>query len=91
LAPRYRPSTLAQVAGASSPLSIGATAAKTFFIAGLVQVSIGNATMRPFILVGTENTQRRRDLMPGETHTTIHHPAAIAPFRRLVTAAPSTK
>jgi uncharacterized protein len=31
-------------------------------IAGLVQVSVGNGTMRPFVLVGIENTQRRRDL-----------------------------
>ena len=31
-------------------------------IAGLVQVSVGNGTMRPFLLVGIENTQRRRDL-----------------------------
>ena len=31
-------------------------------IAGLVQVSTGNGTMRPFILIGIENTQRRRDL-----------------------------
>lgn len=31
-------------------------------IAGLVQVLTGNGTMRPFILVGIENTQRRRDL-----------------------------
>jgi predicted alpha/beta superfamily hydrolase len=31
-------------------------------IAGLVQVSVGNGTMRPFILVGIENTKRRRDL-----------------------------
>ncbi|MGH7443380.1 MAG: alpha/beta hydrolase [Longimicrobiales bacterium] len=31
-------------------------------IAGLVQVSVGNRTMRPFLLVGIENTQRRRDL-----------------------------
>lgn len=31
-------------------------------VAGLLQVSIGNGTMRPFILVGIENTQRRRDL-----------------------------
>ncbi|MDB5972603.1 MAG: esterase [Hydrocarboniphaga sp.] len=33
-------------------------------IAGLVQVSVGNHTMRPFILVGIENTERRRDLTP---------------------------
>jgi predicted alpha/beta superfamily hydrolase len=31
-------------------------------VAGLVQVSTGNETMRPFLLVGIENTQRRRDL-----------------------------
>ncbi|MCR5890000.1 alpha/beta hydrolase [Hymenobacter sp. J193] len=31
-------------------------------VAGLVQVLNGNGTMRPFILVGIENTQRRRDL-----------------------------
>ena len=31
-------------------------------VAGLVQVSAGNGTMRPFLLVGIENTQRRRDL-----------------------------
>ena len=31
-------------------------------VAGLVQVSVGNETMRPFILVGIENTERRRDM-----------------------------
>src|SRR5690606_34479961 len=31
-------------------------------VAGLVQVSVGNGTMRPFLLVGIENTARRRDL-----------------------------
>jgi uncharacterized protein len=31
-------------------------------VAGLVQVSVGNGTMRPFILVGIENTERRRDM-----------------------------
>lgn len=30
-------------------------------VAGLVQVLVGNGTMRPFLLVGVENTQRRRD------------------------------
>ena len=33
-------------------------------IAGLVQVGTGNNTMRPFLLVGVENTERRRDLTP---------------------------
>lgn len=31
-------------------------------VAGLVQISIGNGTMRPFLLVGIENTERRRDM-----------------------------
>jgi uncharacterized protein len=31
-------------------------------VAGLVQVSVGNRTMRPFVVIGIENTERRRDL-----------------------------
>ena len=31
-------------------------------VAGLVHVLTGNGTMRPFLLVGIENTERRRDL-----------------------------
>ena len=31
-------------------------------VAGLVEVLVGDGTMRPFLLVGIENTQRRRDL-----------------------------
>ena len=31
-------------------------------VAGLLQVSVANGTMRPFMLVGMQNTQRRRDL-----------------------------
>lgn len=40
----------------------GGMAEDFLHIAGLVQVSVGNGTMRPFILVGIENTQRRRDM-----------------------------
>jgi predicted alpha/beta superfamily hydrolase len=40
----------------------GGMAEDFLHVAGLVQVSVGNGTMRPFILVGIENTQRRRDL-----------------------------
>src|SRR5262245_20886261 len=40
----------------------GGMAEDFLHIAGLVQVSVGNATMRPFILVGIENTERRRDM-----------------------------
>ncbi len=40
----------------------GGLAEDFLHVAGLVQVSAGNGTMRPFILVGIENTARRRDL-----------------------------
>jgi predicted alpha/beta superfamily hydrolase len=40
----------------------GGLAEDFIHVAGLVQVSVGNGTMRPFVLVGIENTQRRRDL-----------------------------
>ncbi len=45
-------------------------------IAGLVQVSVGNQTMRPFLLVGIENTERRRD-MTGPTQNAADR--SIAP------------
>jgi predicted alpha/beta superfamily hydrolase len=45
-------------------------------VAGLVQVSVGNGTMRPFILVGIENTERRRD-MTGPTE--VESDRRIAP------------
>ena len=40
----------------------GGLAEDFLHIAGLVQISAANGTMRPFILVGIENTQRRRDM-----------------------------
>lgn len=40
----------------------GGIAEDFLHIAGLVQVLTGNGTMRPFILVGIENTERRRDM-----------------------------
>ena len=40
----------------------GGIAEDFLHVAGLVQVSVGNGTMRPFILVGIENTERRRDM-----------------------------
>lgn len=40
----------------------GGLAEDFLHVAGLVQVSVGNGTMRPFLLVGIENTQRRRDM-----------------------------
>lgn len=45
-------------------------------IAGLVQISVANGTMRPLLLVGIENTERRRDLTgPSE----VAEDKAIAP------------
>jgi predicted alpha/beta superfamily hydrolase len=40
----------------------GGVAEDFLHVAGLVQVSVSNETMRPFVLVGIENTQRRRDM-----------------------------
>jgi hypothetical protein len=40
----------------------GGLAEDFLHVAGLVQVSVGNRTMRPFLLVGIENTERRRDM-----------------------------
>ena len=40
----------------------GGMAEDFLHVAGLVQVGTGNGTMRPFLLVGIENTQRRRDM-----------------------------
>lgn len=57
-------------------------------VAGLVQVSTGNETMRPFILVGIENTERRRD-MTGPTRvakdsTIAPHVGGSAAFRAFI-------
>ncbi|MFL5581300.1 MAG: alpha/beta hydrolase [Gemmatimonadaceae bacterium] len=40
----------------------GGIAEDFLHVAGILQVSVGNGTMRPTLLVGIENTQRRRDL-----------------------------
>ncbi|MGK5061900.1 alpha/beta hydrolase [Janthinobacterium sp. LB3P112] len=50
-----------------SPLPVlympdGGVAEDFLHVAGLLQVSVANGTMRPFMLVGMQNTQRRRDL-----------------------------
>ena len=39
----------------------GGMAEDFLHVAGLVQVGVGNGTMRPFLLIGIENTERRRD------------------------------
>ncbi|MBI3714012.1 MAG: alpha/beta hydrolase [Burkholderiales bacterium] len=57
-------------------------------IAGLMQVSIANGTMRPFILVGIENTVRRRDMTgPSENvldKRDIPNLGGSAQFRRFI-------
>ncbi len=66
----------------------GGMAEDFLHVAGLLQVSVGNGTMRPFLLVGIENTERRRD-MTGPT--TVEEDRKIAPrvggsaaFRRFI-------
>ena len=66
----------------------GGIAEDFLHIAGLVQVSVGNGTMRPFILVGIENTERRRD-MTGPTDSAEDRKIAprvggSAAFRRFI-------
>ena len=61
----YLPPASAESPGARLPVLYmpdGGMAEDFLHMAGLVQVSTGNGTMRPFLLVGIENTQRRRDL-----------------------------
>jgi predicted alpha/beta superfamily hydrolase len=57
-------------------------------IAGLVQVSVGNGTMRPFLLVGIENTARRRDMTGPTTNPEDKKIAPVvsgsAAFRRFI-------
>ena len=61
----YLPPGYAESPGARVPVLYmpdGGIAEDFLHVAGLVQVSVGNGTMRPFLLVGVENTQRRRDM-----------------------------
>jgi predicted alpha/beta superfamily hydrolase len=61
----YVPPAYGEAADARRPVLYmpdGGMAEDFLHIAGLVQVSVGNGTMRPVILVGIENTERRRDL-----------------------------
>ncbi len=61
----YRPPGYAESSSARLPVLYmpdGGMGEDFLHVAGLVQVSVGNGTMRPFLLVGIENTQRRRDL-----------------------------
>ena len=61
----YLPPDYTKSAGARLPVLYmpdGGIGEDFLHVAGLVQVSVGNETMRPFLLVGIENTERRRDM-----------------------------
>ncbi|MDO7876325.1 alpha/beta hydrolase-fold protein [Hymenobacter sp. ASUV-10] len=61
----YRPPGYTAAQAAALPILLmldGGMAEDFLHVAGLVQVGVGNETMRPFLLVGIENTERRRDL-----------------------------
>jgi uncharacterized protein len=61
----YLPPSYTESAEARLPVLYmpdGGIAEDFLHVAGLVQVSVGNGTMRPFLLVGIENTERRRDM-----------------------------
>jgi predicted alpha/beta superfamily hydrolase len=61
----YLPPGYAEAADARVPVLYmpdGGLGEDFLHIAGLVQISVMNGTMRPFMLVGIENTERRRDL-----------------------------
>ncbi|RSK24024.1 alpha/beta hydrolase [Hymenobacter metallilatus] len=87
----YLPAGYAESANMRVPVLYmpdGGLAEDFLHVAGLVQVSVGNGTMRPFLLVGIENTERRRD-MTGPT--TNEKDKKIAPrvggsaaFRRFI-------
>ncbi|MBA3296293.1 MAG: alpha/beta hydrolase, partial [Acidobacteria bacterium] len=61
----YAPPGYAESTGLRLPVLYmpdGGIAEDFLHVAGLIQVSVSNGTMRPFLLVGIENTERRRDM-----------------------------
>ena len=61
----YRPPAWGEEENAPRPVLYmpdGGMAEDFLHIAGLLQVSVGNGSMRPYLLVGIENTERRRDM-----------------------------
>lgn len=75
----YVPPHARDSAGSALPVLYmldGGLAEDFLHIAGLLQVSVGNGTMRPFMLVGIENTERRRDLTGP---TTVDSDRRVAP------------
>lgn len=61
----YAPPTYPDDPTARRPVLVmpdGGLAEDFLHVAGLLQVGVANGTVRPFLLVGIENTERRRDL-----------------------------
>jgi len=89
----YRPPGYADSSAVALPVLYmpdGGIGEDFLHVAGLVQVSVGNGTMRPFLLVGIENTVRRRDLT-GPTGNADNRKIApvvggSAAFRRFIRA-----
>jgi uncharacterized protein len=87
----YRPTIYGVAADARLPVLYmpdGGIGEDFLHVAGLVQILVSNGTMRPFLLVGIENTERRRDLTGP---TSVATDSAIAPrvggsaaFRRFI-------
>jgi len=89
----YLPATYTATADSRLPVLYmpdGGMAEDFLHIAGLVQVLTGNGTMRPFVLVGIENTQRRRDLTgpteDPEDRKIAPQVGGSAAFRRFISA-----
>ena len=89
----YRPSPCVDPPDARCPVLYmpdGGLGEDFLHLAGLVQVSVGNGTMRPFVLVGIENTQRRRDLTGptgnAEDRKIAPQVGGSASFRRFIRA-----
>lgn len=87
----YRPPAYGEPAGTRRPVLYmpdGGIAEDFLHVAGLLQVSVGNGTMRPFIVVGIENTERRRDLTGptrvAEDSTIAPRVGGSAAFRRFI-------
>ncbi len=63
----YAPPEYAESTGLRLPVLYtpdGGIAENFLHAAGLIQVSVANGTMRPFLLVGIEHTERNPDLGP---------------------------
>jgi uncharacterized protein len=75
----YLPAGFAEARDALIPtlyMPDGGMAEDFLHVAGLLQVSFANGTMSPYLLVGIENTERRRDLTPP---TEVESDRKIAP------------